>query len=373
MPTEADIDLKMMTKALAEARRGRPSPNPHVGAVVARGHEVISVGHHERAGTEHAEVVALRAAGEAAKGATLYVTLEPCNHTGKTPPCVDLILQAGIARVVIACRDPNPHVEGGGIEVLEAAGVQVDLGVKGIEARALIQPWVKQITTGLPYVSLKLAVSLDGRIATRTGASKWVTGPEARAKVHEIRASHDAVMVGVGTVLADDPQLTVRDVEGPNPIRIAVDSKLRIPLSANLIATAMDTPTWIVTAQDAPESIESTLVAQGVEVVRVARSSEGRVDITAGLRAIAGLGIVRLLVEGGAELAGSLLNAGLVDELHVFIGPMLLGPRGRPGAVDWAGPANLADAPTMVEPRWELCGRDAYVHGLLTATTSSRA
>lgn len=372
MPTAADIDLKMMTRALTEARRGRPSPNPHVGAVVAKGEEVLAVGHHERAGTEHAEVVALRAAGEAAKDATLYVTLEPCNHQGRTPPCVDYIMQSGIARVVVACRDPNPHVEGGGIEVLQAAGVEVELGVKGVEARALIQPWVKQVTTGLPYVSLKLAVSLDGRIATRTGASKWVTGPEARAKVHEIRAANDVVMVGVGTVLADDPQLTVREVEGPNPIRVTIDSKLRIPTAAGLITTASETPTWVLTTQDAPESVENILVAQGVDVLRVARSSEGRVDVTAALRALAQRGVIRVLIEGGAELAGSVLNAGLVDELHVFIGPMLLGPRGRPGAVDWAGPTSPAEAPKIVDPRWELCGRDAYVHGVLACPTASR-
>jgi len=363
MPTAADIDAKMMTRALAEARRGRPSPNPKVGAVVAKGDQVIAVGHHKRAGAKHAEVVALEAAGEQAKGATLYVTLEPCNHQGRTPPCVDFIMQAGIARVVVASRDPNPHVEGGGIEVLQEAGVEVDLGVKAAEARALIQPWVKHITTGLPYISLKLAVSLDGRIATRTGASKWVTGPEARAKVHELRAANDAVMVGVGTVLADDPVLTVREVDGTDPIRVAIDSKLRIPPTAALITSATDTATWVLTTSDAPESVESTLVAQGVDVVRVPRSSEGRVDVTAALRALSQRGIVRLLIEGGAELAGSVLNAGLADELHVFIGPMLLGPRGRPGAVDWAGPTSPAQAPKIVEPRWELCGRDAYVHG----------
>ena len=372
MPTAADIDTKLMTRALAEARRGRPSPNPHVGAVIAKGDQVISVGHHERAGTDHAEVVALRGAGDSAKGATLYVTLEPCNHQGRTPPCVDYILQSGIARVVVAVRDPNPHVEGGGIEVLQAAGIEVEVGVKGSEAKALIQPWIKHVTTGLPYISLKLAVSLDGRIATRTGASKWVTGPEARAKVHELRAANDAVLVGVGTVLADDPQLTVREVEGANPIRVTIDSKLRIPPTAAFVTTADETPTWVLTTQDAPEAIENVLVAQGVEVVRVSRSSEGRVDITAALRALGQRGVIRLLIEGGAELAGSVLNAGLADELHVFIGPILLGPRGRPGAVDWAGPTTPAQAPRITEPRWELCGRDAYVHGPLSHPSQSR-
>ena len=370
MPTSADIDSKMMTRALSEARRGHPSPNPNVGAVIAKGDQIIAVGHHEQAGAEHAEIMAIREAGEQAKDATLYVTLEPCNHQGRTPPCVDAIMQSGIVRVVIGCKDPNPHVDGGGVEVLQAAGIEVEIGVKSAEARALIQPWVKQITTGLPYVSLKLAVSLDGRIATRTGASKWVTGPEARAKVHELRAASDAVLVGVGTVLADDPQLTVREVEGPSPLRVTIDSKLRIPASAALVTSAGEIPTWVITTLDAPEAVERTLVAQGVEVVRVARSSEGRVEITAALRALAQRGVVRLLIEGGAELAGSVLNAGLADELHVFIGPLLLGPRGRPGAVDWAGPASPAEAPRIVDPRWELCGRDAYVHGAVAYPTA---
>ncbi|PIE05723.1 MAG: riboflavin biosynthesis protein RibD [Sorangium cellulosum] len=346
MPTAADIDEKMMSRALAEASRGRPSPNPHVGAVIAKGDNVVAVGHHERAGSEHAEVAAIRAAGDSAKDSTLYVTLEPCNHQGRTPPCVDVILQSGISRVVIGCRDPNPNVDGGGVDVLQVAGLDVEIGVKAAEAQALIQPWVKHVTTGLPYVSLKLAVSLDGRIATRTGVSKWV-----------------AVMVGVGTVLADDPELTVREVEGPNPIRIAIDSKLRIPTTTELVTTASQIPTWVMTTQEAPEALESALVSQGVEVVRVPRSSEGRVDVTSALRALAQRGIIRVLIEGGAELAGSVLNARLADELHVFIGPMLLGPRGRPGAVDWAGPTNPAEAPRIADPDWEVCGRDAYVHG----------
>jgi len=365
MPSSADFDVKMMARALSEARMGRPSPNPKVGAVVAKGDQVIAVGHHERAGTDHAEVVALQKAGEASVGATLYVTLEPCNHQGRTPPCVDSILKSGVTRVVIGCRDPNPNVSGGGLERLQQAGIELVLGVKQAEARALIEPWVKHVTTGLPHIMIKLALSLDGRIATRTGASKWVTGPEARAKVHELRAGSDAVMVGVGTVVADDPLLTVRDVEGVQPVRVVLDSKLRIAATAQLVTTAREMPTYIITTSEAPEAAERTLVSAGVEVIRVARSAEGRVDVTSAFRALAQRGVVTLMIEGGAELAGSVLASRLADELHAFIGPLLLGPRGRPGAVDWAGPDSPSEAPRIIDPKWELCGRDAYVHGVL--------
>jgi diaminohydroxyphosphoribosylaminopyrimidine deaminase / 5-amino-6-(5-phosphoribosylamino)uracil reductase len=368
MPTSAELDAKIMTRALSEARFGRPSPNPNVGAVLAKGDQIIAVGHHERAGADHAEIVALRAAAEKAQGATLYVTLEPCNHQGRTAPCTDAIIKAGVARVVVGCRDPNPHVEGGGIERLQQSGIEVVLGVRNAECRALIEPWVKHVTTGLPYVLIKLAISLDGRIATRTRASKWITGPEARSKVHELRAAADAVLVGTGTVAADDPLLTVRDAEGPNPIRVVVDSNLRISAGARLVTTAAETPTLIITTPEAPEATENVLAAAGVEIIRVARSNEGRVDIQSALRALAQRGIVTLMVEGGAELTGSILAARLADELHVFIGPLLLGPRGRPGAVDWAGPEDPTDAPRIADPKWELCGKDAYVHGVLSYT-----
>jgi diaminohydroxyphosphoribosylaminopyrimidine deaminase/5-amino-6-(5-phosphoribosylamino)uracil reductase len=360
-----DTDSEMMARAIAEGEKGRPSPNPHVGAVIAHGKEVIAVGHHERAGEEHGEVIAIREAGSMVAGSTLYVTLEPCNHDGRTPPCVDAILEAKIARVVIGCIDPNPHVTGGGADRLRAAGVEVKVGVHEKEARALIAPWTKAVTTGIPYVSLKLALSLDGRIATRTGSSKWVTGPEARAKVHELRSRMDAVAVGIGTVVADDPRLTVREVEAPSPIRVVFDTKLRIPSSGRLVATARETSTWVITSVDASPAVEQTLSDQGVEVIRVQPSAEGRIDVTAALRALAQRGIVSLMVEGGAELAGSVLAARLADELHAFVAPILLGPRGRPGAVDWAGPDTPSEAPRIVDPHWEKCGKDAHVFGSL--------
>ncbi len=358
-------DDKWMGVALEQGAHGTPSPNPHVGAVVVKGGEIVGLGHHERAGEDHAEVAALRQAGERARGATLYVTLEPCNHVGRTPPCVDAILEARIARVVIGCRDPNPNVAGRGAEKLGKEGVTVDLGCREPEAQRLIAPWAKFVTTGVPYVTLKLALSLDGRIATRTGASKWVTGPEARARVHLLRAQHDAVVIGVGTALADDPRLTVRDAPGQSPLRVVFDTKLRLPLAARLVQTAREVPTWVVCTTDAASSAEEQLLERGVEVLRAPPSAEGRIDSTAALRLLASRGVVTAMVEGGAELAGSMLAGAAADQLHAFIAPILLGPRGRPGAVDWAGPATPAEAPSLVDPQWEVCGADAHVWGRL--------
>lgn len=365
---EREFDEQMMLAAIEQARRARPSPNPPVGAlVVDEAGEIVTRGHHVEAGEEHAEVLALREAGEAAQGASLYVTLEPCNHDGRTEPCVDSILAAGIKRVVVGCKDPNPHVQGGGAERLEEAGLEVVMGVAGGAAKRLIAPWTKFITTGVPHISLKLALSLDGRIASRSGASKWVTGPEARVKVQQLRAEHDAVAVGIGTALADDPRLTVRDeallAHGREPVRVIFDTKLRLPKNARVVDSADEIPTVICTGHEADEELEKTLVDAGCTVCRLPETAEGRIDMQAALALLADNGIVSVLFEGGAELAGSLLAARLADQLHAFIAPMLLGPRGRPGAVDWAGPETPGDAPRIVHPSWEVCGKDAYVYG----------
>ncbi|MBS2018690.1 MAG: bifunctional diaminohydroxyphosphoribosylaminopyrimidine deaminase/5-amino-6-(5-phosphoribosylamino)uracil reductase RibD [Deltaproteobacteria bacterium] len=354
-----------MDLAIAQAKQGRPSPNPHVGAVVVKSGEVVAASFHERAGAEHAEVGALRIAKEAAKGATLYVTLEPCNHHGRTPPCTDAIIASKVSRVVIGCRDPNPHVEGKGIEKLVAAGIEVVLGVREEKAHKIIAPWAKHVTVGLPYVSLKLALSLDGRIATRTGESKWVTGPDARAKVHLLRSRNDAIAVGIGTALADDPRLTVRDAPGESPVRIVFDTKLRTPLGSRLVQTAREVPTVVLCGEDASTEVEAELVQSGVEVIRTAQSAEGRLDVLTALRVLAARNVVSLMVEGGAELAGSFLAGRFADELHVFVAPILLGPRGRAGAVDWAGPDTPQQAPRIASPAWELVGHDAYVHGAI--------
>jgi len=363
-----DIDKTAMRRAMEEARRTRPSPNPPVGAVLlsATG-EVLAVEAHLRAGEEHAEIRALAAAGDGARGGTLYVTLEPCNHHGRTPPCVDAILAAGLKRVVVGCLDPNPHVQGGGAERLARAGIAVEVGVLEAEARALIAPWQKYVTTGMPHVSLKLALSLDGRIATRTGASKWVTGPEARAKVRELRAQHDAVGVGIGTAQADDPRLTVRDPalleKASAPLRVVFDTQLRLAVTTRLVSTARETGVLLIAGDEAPAEAEQALIDAGCTVVRVPMTADGRIDMEASLRVLGEQGVTSVLIEGGAALAGSLLASRLADELHAFVAPVLLGPRGRPGAVDWAGPDTVQEAPRVLEPKWELCGKDAYMRG----------
>jgi diaminohydroxyphosphoribosylaminopyrimidine deaminase / 5-amino-6-(5-phosphoribosylamino)uracil reductase len=357
-------DESWMQAALDAAKRGRPSPNPQVGAVVVKGDAIVGTGFHEEAGGPHAEVRALAEAGDLAKGATLYVTLEPCNHHGKTPPCTETIMRSGITRIVIAVKDPNPHVDGGGAELLKSKGIAVEIGVLAKPALELIRFWTKYVTTGMPFVSLKLALSLDGRIATRAGTSRWVTGKVARAKVHALRAKHDAIAVGIGTVLADDPRLTVREVVGRNPLRIAFDTKLRLPNVSHFAKDAHTIPTWaLVGESEETKARAEVLAAQGVRTLFVPVSAEGRVDLRHALKVLADEGICSLMVEGGAELAGSILAAELADELHAFIGPKLFGPRGRPGAVDWAGPVSPDLAPHIAEPKWELCGEDAYVHG----------
>lgn len=359
----ADVDAELMRRALELGALGDPSPNPHVGAVVARAGQVVGEGFHSEAGGPHAEIVALRAAGEQAKGATLYVTLEPCNHEGRTGPCVDAIVRAGVARVVLGCRDPNPDVPGGGLERLAAAGIEVTSDVEHDAAKKLIAPWTRYIAEKIAYLSVKLGVSLDGRTASRTGISKWITCESARSRVHALRAQHDAVLVGINTVVSDDPLLTVRDVEGAHPIRCVVDSKLRIPLDSHVITTAKEIPTCILTTDEASESTEATLTELGVSVIRVASTPQGRCDVTEVLRALAAREVVSVLCEGGAELAGSMFAARLPSEVHFFISPVLLGPRGRPAAVDWAGPDGIVDAPRISPPTWELCGTDAYLHG----------
>ncbi len=359
------LDEELMTKALALGKLGEPSPNPHVGSLVADGELVVGEGFHESAGLEHAEVVALKQAGSRARGKTLYVTLEPCNHQGRTAPCVDAIIQAGIQRVVVGCADPNPNVPGGGIERLRAAGVEVSVGVCQEEAQELIRAWTKYITRQETYLTLKLAMSLDGRIATRSGDSQWITGDVARKQVHALRAEHDAVMVGINTVLSDDPLLTVRHVGGTSPARVVIDSKLRTPTTSRLIATAHEFPTCIVTTEQSARGVTEALEEKGVSVIHVPETAQGRCDMAATLHELAAREVVSVLCEGGAELAGSLLADRLADELHAFVAPVMLGPRGRPAAVDWAGPESIEEAPHIAHPKWELCGTDAHVWGPL--------
>jgi diaminohydroxyphosphoribosylaminopyrimidine deaminase/5-amino-6-(5-phosphoribosylamino)uracil reductase len=326
-------DLNHMRAALALARRGLGStwPNPSVGCVVAREGRVVGRGWTQPGGRPHAETEALARAGEAARDATAYVTLEPCSHWGRTPPCCDALIAAGVSRVVVAAGDPDPRVDGRGLRRLREAGITVEQGLLEAEARAVIAGFVRRITRGLPLVTLKLATSLDGRIATASGESRWITGGAARRAAHGLRANHDAVLVGSGTALADDPDLTCR-VPGMARVpiaRVVADTRLRTPLGSRLVATARAVPTWIATRTgQAPAALAPYLEA-GVEVLPV-RAKEGGLDLAALLGALAQRGVTRVLAEGGAGLAAGLLRAGLVDRVAWFHAPGVMGGDGLP-------------------------------------------
>jgi diaminohydroxyphosphoribosylaminopyrimidine deaminase/5-amino-6-(5-phosphoribosylamino)uracil reductase len=312
-----------MRRALRLARRGwgRVAPNPLVGAVLVRDGEVVGEGWHAEFGGPHAEVHALAAAGDRARGATAYVTLEPCNHHGKRGPCSEALLAAGVARVVVAIADPHA-VAAGGIGRLRAAGVEVTVGVEARRARELAAPFLHDVTGGvLPWTTLKLALSIDGALADHTRGPGWLTGPESRRAVHRLRAGHDAIAVGIGTALADDPALTVREGGLPRvpPLRVVLDRSARLPLGSALVRTAREVPVAVVCAPDAPGDRTEALAATGVRVVRAA-------DLPAGLRALRrDHGVRALLVEGGARIAGALWAADLVDRLVTFRAPVVLG------------------------------------------------
>lgn len=318
-----EFDLRMMALALRLGERGRTSPNPHVGVVIARDGVVIATGYHHRAGDAHAEIDALRKLGGQAQGATLYTTLEPCNHHGRTGPCSEAVIASGVWRVVIGCED-RIEGHGGGADRLRAAGIEVELGVRRREAEALVADFYKRALAGLPYVTLKAAVTLDGRTATRSGDSRWITGEPARKHAHRMRDRSDAVMVGVGTVIADDPELTVRHIKGRDPIRVVLDSQLRMPDTARMLTVASSAPTWVFHAFDAPAERRDALLRGGAKLHAVA-CVDGRLDLHEVLRELARRDVTRLLVEGGPTLHGALLDAGLVDRAAVFVAPRLLG------------------------------------------------
>lgn len=332
--TTPDLDLRHMDAALALAARGlgRTWPNPAVGCVLVRDGVAVGRGWTQPGGRPHAETEALARAGSLAEGATAYVTLEPCNHYGKTPPCSLALIAARVARVVVACQDPDPRVAGGGLARLREAGIAVATGIREAEALALNEGFFNRIQHARPLMTLKLATTLDGRIAARTGASQWITGPTARAWGHGLRASHDAIMVGIGTALADDPELTCRlpGLEARSPVRVVVDSRLRLPVASRLAATARAVPTWIVTRDDHDPAKAAALAACGVAILPVAADPAGRPDPLALAAALAARGLTRVLVEGGATLAGSLLGAGLVDRLEWFRAASLIGGDGLP-------------------------------------------
>lgn len=349
-----------MTEALARARRGlgRTSPNPAVGALVVRGGRVVGAGHHRRAGGPHAEIFALRMAGAGARGATLYVTLEPCSHRGRTGPCVEAVLAAGVGRVVVGTVDPNPLVRGRGLRRLRRAGVEVRVGVLGEACRRLNEDFEKYVTTGVPWVVLKLAATLDGRIATATGDSRWVTGGAARRRVHEMRNRLDAVVVGSGTILADDPELTCRIRGGRNPLRVVLDTRLRSPLEARVFA-AVPPGVRLYTGR-ATGARSRTLAARGV-VIRQGRGDEPG-SIRAVLEDLASIGVKSILLEGGARVAARALRDGLVDEVAVFVAPKLLGGDAR-AMIGALGLERMADALSLRDVTLERLGEDWLVRG----------
>lgn len=350
-------DRRFMRIALREARRGRPSPNPHVGAAIVRDGVLVAVGHHAKAGQGHAEVEAIRAAGERARGATLYVTFEPCNHHGRTPPCTEAILAAGITRVVVGCRDPHPHVAGATAR-LEANGIEVVHGVCEADAQWLVAPFAKHISTGRPFVAVKAAVTLDGRMSTSGGDSKWITGERARREVHAMRSRADAVLVGVGTVLADDPELTVRHVEGVNPTRIVVDSRLRTPPTAKICDVSV-APTLIF---HGPGADASALAATGVTLVELPLAC-GAVDLGAMLDALGRRDVVHLMVEGGPKLIDALMRRALVDRVSAFVAPVLLGDAGAPGLSPGKPSPTMSAALRLADVRVRRFGPDALLEG----------
>lgn len=345
---------------LAKKAEGRTSPNPVVGAVVIKGGRIVGKGYHKRAGMPHAEIEALRQAGGRAKGATLYVTLEPCDHFGRTPPCTDAIVLSGIKETVIAMKDPNPLNNGRGIKKLNRWGIKTTVGTLEAEAADMNKPYLKWIKTAMPYITVKVAQSLDGKIAAWTGDSHWISCEESRHIVHGLRGTADAVMVGVNTVLKDDPLLTNRSGAGKQPVRIVVDSALKTPLSSKLVRTSKDVPLIIATTERSPEKKRDALADKGAEVITV-RSKDGRVDMRAFLKILGQRGVTHVMVEGGGELIASLTGSRLADRFLFFIAPKLVGGRSAPTSVEGAGISRIRDALMMRNIAVKRCGSDILV------------
>ena len=359
---QQEEDFMREALLLAANARGRTAPNPLVGAVIVREGRIVGAGWHRKAGTPHAEVHALAMAGDLAHGATAYVTLEPCSHHGRTGPCAEALVKAGVKRVVTAMLDPNPLVAGKGKAMLEAAGVEVTVGVLAEEARRLNEAYLKWVTEKLPFVTLKTAMTLDGKIATAAGKSQWITGEAARRRVHEMRDVADAIVVGIGTVLADDPSLTTRlaDGTGRNPVRVIVDSRARTPLAAKVVQDGA-AKTLVAVTRAAPEERCAALEAAGVEVVRAGEGE--RVDLAALMRLLAAREYTSVFVEGGGTLNFSLLAAGLVDKIHAFIAPKIVGGKDALTPVEGAGFAGLADAVVLTGLTAEQVAADILLTG----------
>ena len=356
-----------MKLAVKEAAKGigRTSPNPAVGAVVVKDGQLIAKGWHRKAGTPHAEVNALKSAGVDARGATIYVTLEPCNHHGRTPPCTRAILASGISRVVVGMNDPNPGVEGGGNDFLRSQGLDVLSGVLEEECRRLNRPFIKHIQQGLPWVILKAGLSLDGRIAVASGQCSWITNTLSRAHVHRLRDKVDCIMIGVGTALADDPSLTTRLTgkrKGQDPLRVVLDSNLRLSASAKMLTQTSEAETWIFCGpQPDPVKVEDLSIA-GAKVIPTPIDGHGQIDLKMVLKALGKDQKNSVLVEGGGQVHGSLLRQGLVDQVNLFLAPIFLGGDSIP-VVSGLGLHKVQEASRLEDLKFRRFGDDLMVEG----------
>lgn len=365
---QENLDEQMMRRAieLAQNATGRTSPNPLVGAVVVREGRIVAEGWHRKAGTPHAEVHALNMAGELAKGATVYVSLEPCAHYGRTGPCAKALVEAGVSRVVIAMTDPNPKVAGKGIEILKKAGVEVVTGVLEKEAKELNEVFLKWITTGKPFVALKTAMSLDGKIATASGESQWITNEKSRYEGHRLRDIYDGILVGINTVLQDNPSLTtrLREYQGQNPVRIILDSQARLPLDSKLAADGAARTIVAVSAKAPADRVEA-LKKAGLEILT---AGTDMVDAAELMHQLGAMGITSVLVEGGGRVNFSLLEAGLVDRVYAFVAPKLIGGSKALTPVEGAGFDKLSQAVELVDIKTRLLGDDVMITGRVQGT-----
>lgn len=360
-------DAQWMRLALSEAAKGiaRTSPNPPVGAVLVKNGRLLATGYHAKAGCAHAEMVALKKAGRRAQGATLYVTLEPCNHQGRTPPCTEAIWAAKISRVVIGTRDPNPQVKGRGLLALKKHRIKVAFALQG-ECGEFNHPYHIFATQKRPYVILKGAMSLDGMVATLSGESQWITSEAARTHAHCLRDRVDAILVGLGTVMRDDPRLTTRlgKKRGHDPIRVLVDSRLKVHPEAKVFKLRSPAPTFVFTTDDAPRTHQKALEAAGARVFRVAADPAGHVSLAPLLKELAHEGVMRLMVEGGPTLASEFVTQRRVDELHLYIAMKLLG-KGI-SLLNGLTTRHLNEAVSLAKPRWEAIGEDLLVTAQFT-------
>jgi len=362
-----DQDYMKLALELAERGRGKTRPNPMVGAVIVKNSRIVATGYHRKAGRPHAEAIALASAGPKAKGATLYVNLEPCCHTDKrTPPCTKAIIASGIKRVVAAMKDPNPKVTGRGIRELIRAGIKVQTGVLRSEAGHLNEVFARWITTGGPFVTMKVAASLDGKIASATGESRWISGKKSRAYVHQLRSEADAVMVGIGTVLADDPRLTARlaGKKGYDPVRIVVDSRLRIPLESKILHLQSSAGTVLATTKLASDERIREIEKAGAEVL-VIEDTNGRVNLAALMKELGRMDITNLLLEGGPELNASMLCEGLVDKAIFLIAPKIIGGQNAKSAVGGQIARPLSEAFNLTDLLASRLGEDLLIQAYL--------